>query len=134
MSALHRIARRIASVSPRWRDALRDEPAGQPLSANVRDAVETIREGHLLHHGESRVLRADTSAPMKLLIGDYCYAAGLCDIAEARDVPAVRTLAGLIADVSVMAAGEAGPGSAVTAAERHEKIEQRWQQALSELT
>lgn len=131
---LKRITDRIASVSPRWRAATRGAATDMPaprtathtLRAGLADGVETIYEGHLLHHDESRVLATDTSDAMKLLVGDYCYAAGLTDIAESGDVEAVRTLAGLIADVSVLAAG--------TEPRDREALEGRWDVALKELT
>ena len=131
---LKRIVDRIASVSPRWRAATREATTDMPaprtathtLRAGLADGVETIYEGHLLHHDESRVLKADTSDAMKLLVGDYCYAAGLTDIADTGDVEAVRSLAALIADVSVLAAG--------TEHRDHATLERRWDVALKELT
>ena len=79
MSALSELAAR-----------LRDE--GTPISAHVRDpdedqafatpagkyaaVIEAVREGYLLHYGESRLL-AGHDQDLALLAGDYLYARGI---------------------------------------------------------
>ncbi|HWM64524.1 MAG TPA: hypothetical protein VNP96_11125 [Solirubrobacterales bacterium] len=81
---------------------LRDEAT--PISPHVVDpaepsadglAVESVREGYLLHYGESRLLRGNDD-DLALLAGDYLYALGLERLAAAGDVEAVRILADLI--------------------------------------
>jgi hypothetical protein len=57
--------------------------------------VESIFEGYLLHHWESRIL--DLSDPdLRLLCGDFLYALGLFRLAELGDLEAVVELADLI--------------------------------------
>ena len=57
--------------------------------------VEAIREGYLLHYGESRLL-AGQDRDLALLAGDYLYARGIERLASLGDAPAVRRLADLI--------------------------------------
>jgi hypothetical protein len=57
--------------------------------------VESIFEGYLLHHWESRIL--DLPDPdLRLLCGDFLYALGLSRLAELGDLEAVVELADLI--------------------------------------
>ncbi len=104
MPVLGVVAQRLADVSPAW-DAVTVAPANAPKSATdgiSRDraiGVEAIREGWLLHRTASR-LAAEASPDLALLIGDWCYAAGLCDIADHGSLDDVAELAGLVADVS----------------------------------
>jgi hypothetical protein len=58
-------------------------------------AVESIREGYLLHYGEPRLL-AGHDADLGLLAGDYLYALGLERLARLGDTHAVAVLADLI--------------------------------------
>ncbi len=57
--------------------------------------VEAVREGYLLHYGESRLL-AGHDADLALLAGDYLYALGIKRLAALGDTAAVRELADLI--------------------------------------
>jgi hypothetical protein len=57
--------------------------------------VESVREGHLLHYGESRLL-AGHDDDLALLAGDYLYALGIERLAALGDVDSVRVLADLI--------------------------------------
>jgi hypothetical protein len=59
-------------------------------------AAEVVREGYLLHYGESRWYELD-DRDLALLAGDRMYAAGLAALAEAGDTEAVSALAALIA-------------------------------------
>lgn len=97
----------IADVSPAWA-AVVDPVArcGDDLVDRLgRDrarGVELIREGWLVHRGASRVI--DGASPdLALLIGDWCYAAGLCSITDHGTLDDVSRLAALVADVSVRA-------------------------------
>jgi len=58
--------------------------------------VEAIREGYLLHYGQSRLLRGHDE-DLALLAGDYLYALGLERLAALGDAEAVAELAELIA-------------------------------------
>lgn len=57
--------------------------------------VEAVREGYLLHYGESRLL-AGHDPDLALLAGDYLYALGLDRLAALGDTRAVAILADLI--------------------------------------
>jgi hypothetical protein len=57
--------------------------------------MEAVREGYLLHYGESRLL--DGHDPdLALLAGDYLYALGLDRLAAMGDTDAVAVLSELI--------------------------------------
>jgi hypothetical protein len=58
--------------------------------------MEAVREGYLLHYGESRLL-AGHDPDLALLAGDYLYALGLDRLAALGDTEAVAVLAELIA-------------------------------------
>jgi len=98
------VAGRARAASPLWAAALRDEPAGDAVygvrvEPRFALGLETIYEGYLVHHSESRLfLPADRN--QAILLGDYLYAAGLVDICRAGELRAVATLAELIATVS----------------------------------
>ncbi|MBS1889620.1 MAG: hypothetical protein JSU06_20795 [Actinobacteria bacterium] len=57
--------------------------------------VEAVREGYLLHYGDSRLL-AGHDADLGLLAGDYLYALGLDRLAALGDTEAVAVLSELI--------------------------------------
>ncbi|MGB2711880.1 MAG: hypothetical protein WBC33_10220, partial [Conexibacter sp.] len=57
--------------------------------------LAAVREGYLLHYGESRVVRPD-DPDLALLAGDRLYALGLARLAEIGDLDAVAQLADLI--------------------------------------
>jgi hypothetical protein len=57
--------------------------------------VEAVREGYLLHYGESRLL-AGHDEDLALLAGDYLYALGLGRLAGLGDAEAVAILSDLI--------------------------------------
>lgn len=88
---------------------LREE--GTPISEHVVDPVglaevdlsdeyalvfEAVREGYLLHYGESRLM-AGHDADLGLLAGDYMYALGLDRLAAMGDTESVAVLSELIA-------------------------------------
>jgi hypothetical protein len=70
-------------------------PRATPAPAEYALTVEAVREGHLLHYGEPRLL-AGHDADLALLAGDYLYALGLDRLARLGDVAAVLELANLI--------------------------------------
>lgn len=57
--------------------------------------VESVREGYLLHYGESRLLSGH-DPDLALLAGDYLYALGIERLAALGDTEAVGVLAELI--------------------------------------
>ena len=79
-------------------DRRNDSPASEVESApSLRvAAAEVVREGYLLHYGESRWY-AVPDRDLALLAGDRMYAAGLAALAEEGDTTAVSALAALIA-------------------------------------
>jgi hypothetical protein len=98
------VAGRARAASPLWAAALRDEPAGDAVygprvEPRYALGLETIYEGYLVHHAESRLFRP-SDRNQAILLGDYLYAAGLVDICRAGELRAVATLAELIATVS----------------------------------
>jgi hypothetical protein len=58
-------------------------------------AVESIREGYLLHYADPRVV-VGADSDLALLAGDYLYARGLERLAALEDLEAVRELSDLI--------------------------------------
>lgn len=73
-------------------------------SANLRIGVEAIREGHLLHWGEGRLVKA-SDEDFALLAGDRLYALGLESIAATGSTEAIVELSRLIkASATAMAA------------------------------
>ncbi len=65
------------------------------LDPTRRLVLEAVYEGHLLHHGSSRLF-AGMDDDLRLLAGDALYALGLERLAELGDLPAVAELAELI--------------------------------------
>lgn len=123
---LEQLAGRMAAVSPAW-ERIAHAPAHAVsfvdetrLASGVAAGVEAIREGWLLHRGVSRIA-PDASADLALLLGDWCYAAGLCDVTEHGTLTDVRILADLIADV------------AARADEPIDALESRWDAAVAAL-
>jgi hypothetical protein len=57
--------------------------------------MEAVREGYLLHYGESRLL-AGHDPDLALLAGDYLYALGLDRLAAMGDTDSVAVLSELI--------------------------------------
>ncbi|HEX7059236.1 MAG TPA: hypothetical protein VF176_05230 [Solirubrobacterales bacterium] len=73
--------------------------AGPRAAAAPEDyslVVESVREGYLLHYGESRLL-AGHDSDLALLAGDYLYALGIERLAALGDMAALAELAELIA-------------------------------------
>ena len=68
---------------------------GVPVGSEAPDeyalVMEAVREGYLLHYGESRLL-ADYDRDLALLAGDYLYALGLHRLAALGDTAAVSVL------------------------------------------
>jgi len=94
-----------------------DDPPvlGQLVAAGPRCAaepeayatvVEAVREGYLLHYGESRLLPG-LDPDLRLLIGDHMYARGIEQLAGLDDRLAVNELSDLISLTAQLDAAEA---------------------------
>jgi hypothetical protein len=71
-------------------------PAFAAAPEEYAPVMEAVREGYLLHYGESRLLSGH-DPDLALLAGDYLYALGLDRLAAAGDTQAVAVLSELIA-------------------------------------
>lgn len=98
------LRREDTPISPHVVDPTEGPELGLLVAAGPRAAaapaeyalvVEAVREGYLLHYGESRLL-AGHDADLALLAGDYLYALGIERLAVLGDTTAVHTLADLI--------------------------------------
>ena len=113
---------------------LRDE--GTPISEYVVEPVdlaevdlsdeyalvfEAVREGYLLHYGDSRLM-AGHDADLGLLAGDYLYALGLDRLAALGDTEAVAVLSEMI-----------GRCAQLQAEGRTDEVEPLWDQAARRL-
>lgn len=101
MSALAlEIAGNARAESPLWAEALRPDPAFEPVFSPLAEerfalALETIYEGYLLHYGDSRLF-APADRDTALLLGDALYAQGLVHLAALGETEPVGELAELI--------------------------------------
>ena len=96
MSALAELARQLREEDTPIAGHVVD-PGGEPQPGDDYSLVmEAVREGYLLHYGESRLL-ADHDPDLALLAGDYLYALGLDRLAALGDTDAVAVLSELIA-------------------------------------
>jgi hypothetical protein len=106
-----------------WGGAVRAAPEWEPVfSRLVPDelaaGIETIYEAYLVHYGRPRLFEPATPDE-SVLLGDYLYAHGLVRIAAAGGVPAVATMAALIARcASLRSDGSPGDGAAWVEAAR----------------
>ena len=91
-------------ISPHVVDPVEEPSLGPLAAAGPRAAaapaeyalvVEAVREGYLLHYGESRLLSGH-DPDLALLAGDYFYALGIERLAALGDTEAVHRLADLI--------------------------------------
>jgi hypothetical protein len=108
-----------AGESPLWAAAvlpshLREQMAVfSPLApARFELGLETVYEAYLVHYGRPRLFEPDGESE-RILLGDYLYAHGLVQIAEAGGVDAVAAMAELISRCAALrATGSAGDGDA----------------------
>lgn len=77
--------------------------------------VEAVREGYLLHYGESRLL-PELDPDLRLLIGDHLYARGIEQLAGLGDRLAVNELSDLISLTAQLDAAEAPSAAPATTA------------------
>ncbi|HEY2052631.1 MAG TPA: hypothetical protein VGH14_01710 [Solirubrobacterales bacterium] len=95
MTALQELARQLRDEDTPIAGHVVD-PRGEPQPADDYSLVmEAVREGYLLHYGESRLL-VDYDPDLALLAGDYLYALGLDRLAALGDTGAVAVLSELI--------------------------------------
>lgn len=92
-------------------------PRGATAPGEYALVVEAVREGYLLHYGESRLM-AGHDADLALLAGDYLYALGLERLAALGDTAAVGELAKLI-----------GACAQLHVEGRDDEVEHRWHAA-----
>ena len=96
MTALRELAAQLREedtpISPHVVDPT--DPATE-LPADYDYVFEAVREGHLLHYGDSRLLSGHDE-DLALLAGDYLYALGIERLAQMGDTDAVLVLADLI--------------------------------------
>jgi hypothetical protein len=98
------------------------DPADFGLSDEYALVFEAVREGYLLHYGESRLM-AGHDPDLGLLAGDYLYALGLDRLAASGDTEAVAVLSELIARCAQLHAEG-----------REAEVEPLWEEASRRLT
>ena len=95
--ALQQLAQQLREedtpISPHVIDP--DDVAAFAPAGEYALVIEAVREGYLLHYGESRLLVGHDS-DLALLAGDYLYALGIERLAALGDTEAVHRLADLI--------------------------------------
>jgi hypothetical protein len=96
MSALAELARQLREEdTPIAGHVVEVEAEAEPIDEYAL-VMEAVREGYLLHYGESRLL-VGHDPDLGLLAGDYLYALGLDRLAALGDTEAVAVLSELIA-------------------------------------
>jgi hypothetical protein len=96
MSALHQLARQLREEDTPIAGHVVEVPAQPEPADEYALVMEAVREGYLLHYGESRLLSGH-DRDLGLLAGDYLYALGLDRLAALGDTQAVAILSELIA-------------------------------------
>ncbi len=97
MSALAELAEQLrAEDTPISAHVVDFGPTGTETPDDYALVMEAVREGYLLHYGESRLLSGHDD-DLALLAGDYLYALGLDRLAAMGDTRAVAILSELIA-------------------------------------
>jgi hypothetical protein len=96
LSALAELARQLREEDTPIAPHVAAVDAADGPSGEYALVMEAVREGYLLHYGESRLL-TDYDRDLALLAGDYLYALGLDRLAALGDTKAVAVLAELIA-------------------------------------
>jgi hypothetical protein len=96
VSALEELARQLRDEdTPIARHVVDVVPSSAGPADEYALVMEAVREGYLLHYGESRLL-AGHDPDLALLAGDYLYALGLDRLAAMGDTEAVAVLSELI--------------------------------------
>jgi hypothetical protein len=94
MSALDQLAEQLRAEETPISEFVVD-PVGSGEADEYSLVIEAVREGYLLHYGESRLMRGHDS-DLALLAGDYLYALGLDRLAAMGDTRSVAVLSELI--------------------------------------
>src|SRR6201996_6466179 len=96
-TALRELAEQLRSEDTPISEHVVEAPGSTSDEAHDEYALvmEAVREGYLLHYGESRLL-AGHDDDLGLLAGDYLYALGLDRVAAMGDTEAVAVLSELI--------------------------------------
>jgi hypothetical protein len=97
-------------------------PRAASAPAEYALVVEAVREGYLLHYGESRLLSGHDH-DLALLAGDYLYALGIERLAAMGDTKALLVLADLISS-----------SAQLHAEGRIDDVASTWQRAIGELS
>jgi len=93
---LQRLAEQLrGEVTPISRHVVDPPGPAADLPADYDYVAEAVREGYLLHYGDSRLLSGHDE-DLALLAGDYLYALGIERLAQMGDTDAVLVLADLI--------------------------------------
>ncbi|HEX4306745.1 MAG TPA: hypothetical protein VHZ54_11940 [Solirubrobacterales bacterium] len=95
MSALAELARQLRDEDTPIAPHVIDVAAPSEPTNEHALVMEAVREGYLLHYGESRLLTG-YDRDLALLAGDYLYALGLDRLAAMGDTESVTVLADLI--------------------------------------
>jgi hypothetical protein len=96
LSALAELAQQLRTEDTPIAGYVVEPPASSQPSDEYAFVMEAVREGYLLHYGESRLL-VGHDPDLGLLAGDYLYALGLDRLAVMGDTAAVAVLSELIA-------------------------------------
>jgi hypothetical protein len=96
LSALQELAEQLRGEDTPIAPYVVDAPADGGPAGEYGLVMEAVREGYLLHYGESRLI-AGHDQDLALLAGDYLYALGLDRLAALGDTDAVAVLSELIA-------------------------------------
>jgi hypothetical protein len=109
MSALQALAEQLRSEDTPIAEHVIDMagPSADDAADEYALVMEAVREGYLLHYGESRLM-AGHDPDLGLLAGDYLYALGLDRLAALGDTEAVAVLSELIARSAQLHAEERG--------------------------
>ena len=96
MSALAELARQLRDEDTPIAPHVVEVDTADGPDGEYALVMEAVREGYLLHYGESRLI-AGHDPDLALLAGDYLYALGLDRLAAMGDTDAVAVLSELIA-------------------------------------
>lgn len=95
MSALAELARQLREEDTPIAPHVVEVDGADGPSGEYALVMEAVREGYLLHYGESRLMEGH-DPDLGLLAGDYLYALGLDRLAAMGDTDAVAVLSELI--------------------------------------
>ncbi len=97
--AAAQLAQQLAQTSPAWGAHVRGNLDDADDASSI-DGDFAIHEGLRMHFGRSTVLTNGAPQSLRLLAGDWCFAAGLCEVAAQGDLNEVERLAAVVADAA----------------------------------